>query len=211
MFKLRSISIYLCLILSIFITACAPAEPVLPPDAVEKAKNVLGYALAPTYLPKEFDFLKTMPTIVAGNPPPSVGQRTTTITQVYEKDVFGEIIVYISMSYPTDAGKTDSSFMEHIGLLGLQVPEDAISEISINDMTAYLYHGCWSTDTLNRIARLELPINPEWDYDNYVSIRFAIDLPDNEIVWVRLATMRPTDKVDADDLIKIASSVVVVE
>jgi hypothetical protein len=201
----RLVTAFVCLSLVsvICLTACAPGEPVLPSEAIEKIKARLGYALAPTYLPEGFEYDPGI-----GDPGTvSIVVSTSIARQMYKKEVTGEETIYLAMNYPSTS-PTTTSFEERIGA---EVPEDAISEIDINGMTAYLYNGSWSADTLRRIARVELPINPEWDYDGGTSIRFAIDVPDNERVWVDVRTVLPTDEVTDKDLIRIARSVIVVE
>ena len=185
-----------------FLAACA-GEPILEPGHAEKIKEVLGYALAPTYLPKGF---KYDPGIDNCDPVSIIGD-TSTVTQMYTKAVLGKQSVWIGMMYPSIAGKSNFT-ME---TLGLEVPEDAISEMDINGITAYLFHGNWSNDTINQIARAEVPDNPKWDYNNIISIRFAIDVPDYGRVWVSLRTVMPTDEVNDKDLVRIARSVVVLK
>lgn len=96
-------------------------------------------------------------------------------------------------------------------MLDLVPPKDAISEININNATGYLFHGGWSEDTLERIQGLELPINPEWDYEGNISIQFVVDTVEYGKVWVLLRTVSPTDEISEKELIKIAKSVAVVE
>ncbi len=203
MSRLRTafICTYLVLITSFF--ACAPGEPVLPSDAVEKIKVYLGYALAPTYLPGGFEYDEGI-----DNPNPvSKAMNISRAHLMYSKKVFGEETAYLAMIYPSTAPET-TSFEERIGAI---VPEDAVSEIDINGATAYLTRGNWTQETLNRIARVELPINPEWDYEGGFTVRFTIEVPDNDRVWVILTTLRPTDEVSDKDIIRIARSVMVVE
>lgn len=199
----RNVFICLCFVTMISLTACTPSEPALPSEAIKNIKARLGYVLAPTYLPKGFEFIPLSDSslnIIETTP-------LSSSKYVYEKRISKDDTVEIFMSYPSYEGKY-SSFEERSGL---EAPIDAISEIDINGITAYLFHGRWSDETLKRVARAELPINPEWYYEGGISIRFAIDLSDNEKVWVTVATVSPTDKVTNKDLIKIAKSVVVIE
>jgi hypothetical protein len=202
-FRLKIIFVCLCPVFIIFFAACSSGEPALPPEAIERIRMTQGYVLAPTYLPKGFEFvpLSDSPLHITETTPFSSGMY------VYQKHVSKDATAEIVMSYPSYTGKY-SSLEER---LGLEAPADGISEIDINGLTAYLFHGNWSTDTLRQIARAELPINPEWDYDGTISIRFAIDVPDNDRVWVDLRTVLPTDEVTDKDLVSIARSVVVVE
>ena len=202
-FRIRIVLVCLSLVFVISLVACTSGEPALPAEAIKKIEARLGYTLAPTYLPDGFEF------VPLGDSSLNVIETIplSSSKYVYQKRVSKDDTAEIFMSYPSYEGKY-SSFEERIGL---EVPVDAISEININGVTAYLFHGNWSMDTLGRIARVEVPINPEWDYEGNSSIRFAIDVPDNERVWVVVTTIIPTDEVSEKDLVRIARSVVVIE
>ena len=200
---LRIVFVCLSLVFMISLAACASGEPALPAEAIEKIKARLGYALAPAYLPEGFEFVPLSDSslnIIETIP-------LSSSKYVYQKRISKDDTAEIFMSYPSYAGKY-SSLEEK---LKLEAPADAISEININGVTAYLFQGSWSIDTIGRIARAEVPINPEWDYEGNSSVRFAIDVPDNERVWVVVTTIIPTDEVSEKDLIRIARSVVVIE
>ncbi len=202
MFRLRIVISCLLLIFIVPLLACAFSEPVLPSEAAEKIKEKLGYALAPTYLPEGFEYAPGVE-----NPRSDLNSTARETYQVYYKVVSLEEAAILAIIYPFDV--PESASIEE--KFGLEVPEDAVKEIDINGIPAHLQHGSWSNDTLKRIARLELPINPEWDYDGAISIRFAINVPDKGRIWVCISTVFPTDEVTDRDLIRIARSVVVVE
>jgi hypothetical protein len=96
-------------------------------------------------------------------------------------------------------------------IVDLTPPEDAITETEINGNTAYLYQGGWSEETIRRIAKLEEPIDPEWDYEGKISIRFTIDIPDKGNIWISIGTIFSVEDITQKDLIKIAESVTVIE
>ena len=114
----------------------------------------------------------------------------------------------LALTYPGTYGKS-SPIMEQLGVIA---PEDAISEILMNGETVFLFHGSWTEETLERIAHLTMPINPEWDYEsNHISIKFTFSIPNGERIWIRLGTVFPNDEVTEKDIIRIARSVVVVD
>ncbi|MFC2070266.1 hypothetical protein ACFLTB_03765 [Chloroflexota bacterium] len=205
MSRLRTAFVCICLIFITSLFACAPGEPMIPPDEAVIIKENLGYALAPTWMPEGFEYAGPF----TGG---TVSDRAFTkqvIFQNYSKIVSMEETAGsgLFMIYPLHADTSDSVEKR----LGLEAPEDAISEIDINGTTAYLSHGSWSNETMRRVAQLVLPLNPEWDYDNGTSIRFTIDVPDEDRVWVSISTIFSIGYVTDKDLIRIARSVVVVE
>ena len=203
MVRIKIILFCLCLVFMISFAACAPNEPILPSQAIERIRMTHGYVLAPTYLPKGFEFVPLNDSSLQIIETTPLSSRM----YIYQKRVSKDDTAEIVMSYPSYVGKY-SSLEER---LGLEAPEDAISEIDINGITAYMFRGSWSVNTLRQIAQGELPDSPKWDYDGNISIRFAIDVPDNERVWVTVGTVSPTDEVNDKDLIRIAKSVVVIE
>ena len=191
----------LCLIAAITLSSCTPSEPILPSDTAEKVKEALGYALAPTYLPRGFELERGVGDV---SPILTVG-AISTAHLLYTKS-FPEK-VSLALSYPESYGLSDP-LMERIGL---KIPEDAVSEIRINNELAYLFHGSWSADTLEQVGQAVVPDNPKWEYSHQVSIKFAFAMPNGERTWVRLGTIWPTEEITEKDIVRIAESIVVVE
>ena len=136
------------------------------------------------------------------------GYRDTEIVQAYSKTVSLNETVQLVFSYPApeaDPFTMGGMFPE------LVAPEDAVSEVEINGAAASLVRGTWSDETMRRIQRIELPLDPEWDYDGGYAITFTIDVPGHGRVRARLFSVFATTAVTGDDLIKIARSVVAVE
>ena len=191
------------IVTNILISGCLVKEPIIPDDVAEKITNNLGYALAPTWLPEEYEY---------GGPFPDstvTGKAFTieSIIQCYGRYASAGIGDSLIMSYPaTDT--IPSAFLEMVGLIP---PEEAITELEINGNIAYLYQGNWSEKTLGRVAKLEEPIDPEWDYERSIAIRFTVDVPDKGSIWISLSTIFSIENISQKDLVKIAESVVVIE
>ncbi len=203
MLKLKIIAACLCLALAMPFTACTPDRPFLSSEAVQKTRLALGYALAPTYLPDGFDYAGDIGN--TGSPPLNAISRLR-VQQVYLKEVPGGRTAYLLLIYPLPAPVVDSYDEQS----GLETPQNAISLVQINGQTAYVIDGSWSAETLKSITQGEEIIDPEWDYDGNISIRFAVEVHGRDRVWLTASTVFPTDEVTSEDLIKIARSVVVV-
>jgi len=200
--RLGILLIFLWLSVTIGLSACTPCEPVISPGFTQEIREALGYVLAPTYLPEGFKTTKA----VEGVSPVLTTGGTVSVHLMYTEYSPGQGPTLV-LRYPETYWKS-SPMMEELGLI---VPEDAVSDIRINGEAAFLFHGSWTEETLDRVARLIMPINPEWDYENASYIRFAFAIPDGERIWVRLGTVWPNDEVTEKDLIRIAESVVLVD
>lgn len=201
--KLLTVLTCLFVVATISISGCSEKEPILPDDVSEKIIDNFGYALAPAWLPKGFEYAGPFPDNI-------VADKAFTgkmMLQSYGRDASAAIGNSLVMSYPT----TDiipSAFQEMVGLIP---PEDAITEIELNGNTAYFYRGNWSEETLGRVAKLEEPFDPKWDYERSIAIRFTINVPDEGSIWVSISTIFSVDDITQKDLIKIAKSVTVIE
>ena len=205
--KLLAIITLLFVVVIISLSGCSEKEPILPDDVAEKIQNNFGYALAPAWLPEEYEYTGPFTNnVVTGRTFSDDGL----MIQSYGNYTSGGIEDSLVMSYPYRTLDTiPSSFLEITGLIP---PEDAITETEINGNTAYLYQGSWSDETRQRIAKLEESIDPEWDYERSMSIRFTIDVPDKGNIWVSISTIFSVeDNITQKDLIKIARSVIVIE
>jgi hypothetical protein len=200
--KLLTVFTFLFVVVTLLISGCSEREPILPDDVAEKIQDNLGYALAPAWLPEGYDYAGPFPNMITidraftGNP----------MMQSYGKDD-ATIEDILFMSYPLES-PIPLGLQE---IVDLTSPEDAITETEINGNTAYLYQGGWSEETIRRIAKLEEPIDPEWDYEGKISIRFTIDIPDKGNIWISIGTIFSVEDITQKDLIKIAESVTVIE
>ncbi len=201
--RFRSTLVVLLVTVALVLGGCTPA-PILSDDAARQIKDALGYVLAPTWLPKGFAPAKA---IDGASYVMSVGPKMAGVPYSQETSD-RQFPSSLHLSYPESYGKS-SPLAER---LGLNVPEDAVSETSINGETAYLFHGRWTEETLERLTRLDMSVAPEWGYDNgHVSLRFTFVIPTGERIWVILATVFPTDQVTEHDIVRIAESIVVVD
>ena len=203
--RLLTVVTLLFVVFTISLSGCLGKEPIIPDDIAEKIKTNLGYALAPTWLPEEYEYAGPfLNTITADRAFPG-----ETMLQSYGNYASAGIEDSLVMSYPYPTLDTiPSAFLEITGLIP---PEDAITKIEINGNTAYLYQGSWSDETRQRVAKLEEPIDPEWDYERSMSIRFTIDVPDEGSIWVSISTIFSVEDITQKDLVKIARSVIAIE
>lgn len=190
---------------TLVLSACAPSEPVISADAAQEIRDALGYALAPTYLPDGFEPAKA----ISGVKHIWTVGDTKTATLLYAQYASNQQSPSnLSLSYPGSYGKS-SPLMERLGMVH---PEDAVTETSINGETAYLFHGRWTAETLDRLTRLDMSQDAEWEYDNgHVTIRFEFVVPNGERIWVLLGPVFPADEVTEKDIIRVAESVVIVD
>ena len=203
--RLLTVVTLLFVVFTISLSSCLGKEPIIPDDIAEKIKTNLGYALAPTWLPEEYEYAGPfLNTITADR-----AFSGETMLQSYGNYASAGIEDSLVMSYPYPTLDTiPSAFLEITGLIP---PEDAITKIEINRNTAYLYQGSWSDETRQRVAKLEEPIDPEWDYERSMSIRFTIDVPDEGSIWVSISTIFSVEDITQKDLVKIARSVIAIE
>lgn len=206
--KLLTVFTLLLSAVTISVSGCSEKEPILPDEVAREIKNNLGYALAPAWLPKGYEYCGPYYTNKI------VADRASTLKAMqqpvlicYGKDASRAIGNSMIMSYPTE-DTIPSVFQEMVDLIP---PEDAITETEINGNTAYLYQGNWSEETLGRVAKLEEPFDPEWDYDRSIAIRFLIDVPGEGNIWVSISTIFSVEDITQKDLVKIAKSVTVID
>ena len=203
--KLLAVLAFLYLVIALIISGCSEQEPILPSDVSEKIINNLGYALAPTWLPQEYEYAGPFLNSITSDR----AFTGETILQSYGNYASAGIEDSLVMSYPYPTLDTIPSPL--LEITGLIPPEDAITETEINGNTAYLYRGSWSDETRRRVAKLEEPIDPEWDYDRSISIRFTVDVPDKGSIRVSISTIFPVNDITQKDLLKIAESVTVIK
>ena len=177
----------------------------LPPDVAKEVEEALGYALAPTNLPKGLEFNKGGVMEIPKPPewpdiPPLV--ELTYYKSGDEPGGHGLLVIY-PYPWPPDFS----------GPSGLQTPEDVISEITVKHRTAYLVCGMWSEEVWSAVRETaEVPADAEWDYDAATILFFAVDLPGGETIGVFLAvTPDPAAWISDTELVRIAESVGVID
>ncbi len=198
------------LLLTVFLSvtlvvAGCSRSPLLPPDVVKEVEEALGYALAPTHLPKGLEFNKGGVKEIPKSPEwPDIPQLVEIIYSSSGDEPGGHgMLVFYPTEWPRNIG----------GPSGLETPEDAISEIDVNGRTAYLTRGMWSEEAWSSLTETGvLPADAEWDYGTITSLQFALDLPDGETIGVILAvTPDPAAWISDTELVRIAESVGVID
>ncbi|MFC1947971.1 DUF4367 domain-containing protein [Chloroflexota bacterium] len=203
--KLKIILACICLITVMFGISCKLNEPLISSESLEEIEKKLGYVLAPTYMPEGYEYGSLKEVLTQAE-----GITRQPVYLFYHKEFSSGETLALMMEYPIEDNESSSSFLEQFGLIK---PDDASTEIDINGMTATLNHGGWTEETKERVSKLEFPIEPEWDYDYGTSIRFYVEVPENEKVHIQLTTSLPISdsELSEEEMIKIAESVVVVE
>ena len=86
------------------------------------------------------------------------------------------------MAYPIISNDWPPNFNT---IPGLEIPEDAKSEVTINNRTAYLVHGRWTDEVLLVFAETGKALDDtEWDNDIATLLYFALELRDGGIVGI---------------------------
>jgi hypothetical protein len=172
-------------------------ETTIPSYAIKGIKESLGFVLTPIYLPKDTEFSRYSIQEVPGL------QHNPLVTLAYGNEE--QVITFIYCTeWPPDIWSAPD---------GLAVPEDAIKEISINGQEAYVIRGTWPHEMWQERSETgSVDLETEWEYESLLSVRFAIDIPYNDPAGVFLG-VGPFDpnRIDEDQLIKIAESVEVIE
>jgi hypothetical protein len=201
------LSIIIFLLTCTILSACSSREVILPTNAKDEVKNVLGYVVAPTYLPKGLEFdnvrVQVMPKSSAAPDAPSLPTVIQLTYSSSEEETGGYgLLMYYPTGWPPNTE----------GPPYLKTPEDAISEVDINNRTAYMVRGTWSDEFWSEWEETgEVPFNPEWDYDIATSLLFAFDLPGGETIGIVLvATPDPAATIGNKELVKIAEYIVIV-
>lgn len=212
---MKRVSLTSLIISMLLVMACTtPSASPLNLDGVEEA---LGYSLAPSYLPEDFEFLRydvlldEMYTIKPGD------QVATPLERLYasvdyrrfKNNAYHHIFIMYPQSF-SPSGE-DNFLPERFGP-DWQRPEDTISEVKVNGETAYLVRGSWSGETLWALAtsdpKILETISPDWDYDIYLSLYFDFELSQDETISVMIqAVFYPADWITAKELVKIAESI----
>jgi hypothetical protein len=169
----------------------------IPSYAIVGIKESLGFTLTPTYLPEGTNFshysIQELP----------VSQYNPLVTLAYSNEEQVITLMYCT-EWPSNVWDAPE---------GLEIPENAIKEISINRQEAYVITGSWPQEMWKERSETG-SVNPdtEWEYERLLSVRFAIDIPDNGLTGVSIATApSELNRIDEDQLIKIAESIEIIE
>lgn len=175
--------------------------PVQPPN-LDNVTGVLGYSLAPTLMPKDFEFERYDVSEIGID-----SIATISYVRLHDTSYQGILIMY-PWSFPLSI--SDMPFFENL-LLNWQRPDDAVLEVRVNGEKAYIVHGSWSADSLRKLVNPDpeflAAYTPEWDYDMYLSLYCDYTLPSGEIVNVMIRAMfHPSEGITEKEMIKIAES-----
>lgn len=174
---------------------------VQPPN-LEDMTETLGYSLAPTILPKDFEFDKHE-VFDDGN---------DIIATINYKRLQGTDYQQIIIIYPINlpSPSTDVLFLENLEIKWRH-PDDASIKVEVNGKESYLVYGGWSDHSLRELENPNpdflATYIPEWNYHMYINLYFDYELPSNEIVKIVIRALTyPFEWISTDDLVKIAES-----
>ena len=169
----------------------------IPSYAIAGIKESLGFTLAPTYLPEDTEFLRYSIQELPGS------QHNPLVALTYSNEE--QVITFMYRTeWPPDIWDAPE---------GLEIPEDAIKEISINEQEAYVITGSWPREMWTERSETG-SVNPEteWEYESSLTVRFAIDIPVNGLTGVVLGVApSESNRIDEVQLIKIAGSIEIME
>ena len=152
---------------------------------LDEVKEGLGYAFIPEYLP--------------GNLQVSRVSMSRGSARIFYGDSGNTLIV----AYPVPFSPEDTPFMREIGLIR---PDDAISEIEVNGMTAYLMRGGWSEETINQGPGIDSE-QAEWDYTMSLTLFFETSLTDETSVAAAIQALSNSSQwIEIPEIVKIAES-----
>ena len=159
-------------------------------EAAPSLANVverLGYALMPTLLPDGFAF--------AG-----VSASGNAITQIYQQGgSAGNPPRNLILAYPVEFSPDGAS-----GPLGWERPEDAVSELSLGDQTAYIMSGGWSDASIIAGPGLS-PDKAEWDYNKSLALFFVCRADDGDEISLAIQALPgPVDWISDREIVDIA-------
>ncbi len=193
------------LLLSIGCSASLVEVPLPELDGVTEA---LGYSLAPTRMPEDFEFGRYDVTGIGVDSIATISYRRLHPEWDYDFS-YQQILIMYPLSFSSSI--SDNPLLEGIGLKW-QRPDDAVSEVRVNGEKAHLVYGSWSADSLMMWVNPDLEFlatyTPEWDYDMYLNLYYDYKLPSGETVGVMIrAIFDPSEGITEKEMVKIAESI----
>ena len=196
------------IILTVFMLSCNSGNSEEADEDILQAKTIpsyaivgitesLGFTLTPTFLPEDTKFSRYSIQEVPGL------QYNPLVTLAFSNGEQVFTFMYCT-EWPSDVWDAPE---------GLTIPEDAIKEISINEQEAYVITGSWPQEMWKERSETG-SVNPEieWEYERLLSVRFAIDIPVIGLTGVFLGVApSESNRIDEDQLIKIAESIEIIE
>jgi len=196
---MRGLTLALLVVILLLAGACGTSLVPVPLPELDEVTGVLGYSLAPTLMPEEFEFKQHDVNETAG---------IATISYVRFHDFsYQEILIMYPLSFSLSI--SDNPLLESL-LLNWQRPDDAVSEVRVNGEKAHLVYGSWSADSLMMLVNPDpeflATYTPEWDYDMYQSLYCDYTLPSDETVGVMIRANFNSSGITAKEMVKIAES-----
>lgn len=195
-------------IIPLLVAACSHALVSVQPPSLDDVTEELGYSLAPTILPKDFEFDRY-----------EVGDSgSEIITTIAYKRIQNTEYQQIIFMYPVNLPSytNDVITLENL-VLEWQAPDDVSVKVEVNGKESYIVYGGWSDKSLRElIVNKEIPnpgflatYVPEWDYYAHNNIFFDHELPSGEIVSMMIrALSNPSGWITNEELVAIAESIV---
>jgi hypothetical protein len=176
----------------------------IQPPNIEDVTRTSGYILAPTILPKDFEFEKYE----------VFDDGTDIITIINYKRQRGTDYQQIIIVYPVNlpSPSTDVLSLDNLEIEWLH-PDDASIRVAVNGKESYLVYGGWSDDSLRELENPNpdflATYTPEWNYHIYINLYFDYELPSGEIVKIVIRALTyPFEWITTDELVKIAESMI---
>ncbi len=175
-------------------------EPLIPTEAAENIQSKLGYVLAPSYLPNDVQFEGIRLGSDQHHP-----EATISYTDVSDSKV---LFICYPYNFQLDA-------FYYLPPYVLNHPDDYMRDFVINGMSAQLYRGMWTMETIRKIqgARFnkEAIIEGEWDYTLSLTLGFEYKIDDEVITIVIQAEPNSSEWITEETLISVAESLVEVK
>ena len=196
--------------------ACGPALVAVTIPNLDDVTEALGYSLAPASMPEGFEFdqydvlnLGTGTIQPDGQVVMPLGEPCAILFYgIYENYASHQIIIQYPRSFSSSV--SDDFLLERLGIEWRR-PDDAVSEVKVNGKAAYLVHGSWSAESLQKLNNPDPEVlatyTPSWDYDMFISLFFDFELSQDETVGVMmLALFYSTEWITSNEMVKSAES-----
>ncbi len=196
------------LVILLLSSACSTSLVEVPLPELDGVTEVLGYSLAPTHMPEDFEFNRYDVTEFGIDSIATISYGRLHPEWDYDSS-YQEILIMYPLSF--SSSPIDNQLVESL-LLKWQRPDDAVLEVRVNGEKAYIVHGSWSAESLlnwvNPDPEFLATYTPEWGYDMYLSLYCDYKLPSGETVGVTIrAIFHPSEGITTTELVKTAESI----
>jgi hypothetical protein len=191
-------------IIPLLVAACNPTLVSVQPPILDDVTEALGYSLAPTILPKDFEFDRYEVFDSDSEIIPTISYKRI------QNAEYQQIILIYPIDLPSATGNILS--LENL-VLKWQAPEDATVKVEVDEKEAYIVYGGWSDKSMRQLLIPNPDILatyvPEWNYHAYLNIFFDHELPSGETVSMMIrALSNPSEWITNEELVAIAESIV---